>query len=239
MCYILLRPETSVQLWEVLVRVEPEYRAAVRAGRLLAWLGERLPRCFVRVVEGEDGRVVEVEEPDDWEAAQKQFRQNYDALMWLSRTRTARAADREPELLSPAVSRTLAAALKDLRLVIASGRPADPEAEREFRGRVLDAELTLQFSSVFLEHGHIDSITEFWQIAFVSFFRPDWLPWRGSYCGGCWEPLPPTKKLGKPSGTKLCSGCRVKKCRTEKKERQKKARKGTAKGAKNTNTRGA
>jgi hypothetical protein len=224
------RQEGVVQLWEVLVAVEPDYRAAKRSGRLLDWLSARLPRCFCWTEDEKDGEGtgrVEIEEPVDWVEQQECFDQNYAALLWLAQWREARRAKRTPAKLSDAVMNTLDAFR--LPLAIVSGWPSDVEG-------------TVHLSGIYREFGQFDSIEEFWQVAFASFFWPDLLPWRGSYCNGCGSPLPPTKKKRKASRTKLCSGCRVKKYRAkvkaeaEARRQAKKKSKGGARKVSSTTT---
>jgi hypothetical protein len=198
-------------LWEVLFQVRPEYEKATRERRRLEWLADRLPNCFLWTRDT-DREPWTVEEPEDWNGG-REFDRNYDALIWLAgatATGLIGPKSRRPRpRLTPAIARTLQDALLGLGLVIM----ADPDGS---------AELALQFSTDYREHGQFATLKEFWEVAFISFFRPEWLPWRGSYCMGCGRPMGATKKLKKPSGTRLCSGCRVRKCRDEAKAKGKK-----------------
>jgi hypothetical protein len=71
----------------------------------------------------------------------------------------------------------------------------------------------VQLSGGFNASGRFQSLDEFWQAVFVSFFQPADLPW--GYCGDCGKPLARTAKLQKASRSKLCGACRVKKWRRE------------------------
>lgn len=206
-------------LWEVLVNVRGEYLKAKANGNVLEWLAERLPHCFVRTADGDDRHI---KEPPGWEDG-RVFDAYYDTLVRLAQARTQASAGRPrrakavPIILRPADERTVNPLLRALNPVL-----------------MIDnhnvAELTFNFSAEFTVEGTFRTLDEFWRVAFVSFFKPEWLPWRGSYCGGCGRTLPPTKKKGKASGTKLCSGCRVRKHRQEEKQKNQ---------AKSTNTKGA
>ncbi len=190
-CYMLL--------WQVLVRVRGEYEEARAAGRVLEWIAERLSKCFMQTRDNTD-QPWEVEEPEGWNRG-RAFDRNYDALMWLANSDAAppSGAKRTPRPLTPAIDKTLRGALENLQMVIMARKSRDNKAGTS---RCSSARTTARMAE-------FDNFEEFWQVAFVSFFRPAWLPWRGSYCAGCGRLMPQTKKLKKPSGTTFCSGCRV------------------------------
>lgn len=196
-------------LWEVLVNVRGEYLKAKADGNVLEWLAARLPHCFVRTAVGKEQHI---EEPPGWEDG-RAFDAYYDTLVRLAEARTHASAGRPrrakpvPIILRPADERTVNPLLSELHPLLMIDSPTN------------GAELTFNFSAEFSISGTSRTLDEFWRVAFVSFFNPHWLPWRGSYCYGCGRPLPPTKKKGRASGTKLCSGCRVRKCRQEAKQK--------------------
>ena len=78
---------------------------------------------------------------------------------------------------------------------------------------ISEARIRVQLSGGFNATGRFQSLDEFWQAVFVSFFQPTDLPW--GYCGDCGKPLPRTTKLQKASRSKLCGACRVKQWRRD------------------------
>lgn len=203
-------------LWEVLVNVKGEYDRAKAEGHTLEWLADRLPRCFVRTTEG-NAQFTEV--PHDWEQVSRTFDDNYDVLFRLAQARKQTEKERGMRAKKP--SRIVIAP----RFIRPTDEPIVKRALANLRVVVMmdvrnSAEMTFQFSADYHLRGDFNTLEEFWQVAFISLFKPEWLPWRGSYCAGCGKPLLPTAKLKKPSGTKLCSGCRVKKSRERAKRKR-------------------
>ena len=78
---------------------------------------------------------------------------------------------------------------------------------------ITEARICLQLSGGYTASGRFQTLDEFWEAVFVSFFQPDDLPL--GFCNDCGKTLAPTAKLNKASRSQLCGACRVKKWRSE------------------------
>jgi hypothetical protein len=136
----------------------------------------------------------------DWEVEWPKWRHRFQALHWLARARANPNPAAQKQRIPIWVQRVVDAVIAQTRNVLSSDW-------------VSEARIRVQLSGGFNASGRFQSLDEFWQAVFVSFFQPADLPW--GYCGDCGKPQARTAKLQKASRSKLCGACRVKKWRRE------------------------
>jgi hypothetical protein len=201
-----------VLLWKVLVEAARAERIDRDRRRALAWIHQHIPELSVTPL-GDDGRPfvragrVYRDDTFDWEVQWETWRDNFKGLLWLAERREHPPDARSGKDVIPiAVSRVFDDIIKRTRNAVLSDYFSE-------------AKLVVQFSGTFNASRRFESLDEFWEAVFVSFFGPDALP-HGSVCSECGESLTPTKKLRKLSKAKLCGNCRLRQWRRNNPERQ-------------------
>ena len=181
--------------WKKLIEDARSERIDRKPERARAWIRRHLPELSVCYVK-RNGEAGFGGERFDWDEEWPKWQHYFQALDWLARARAKATKQRIP----PWVQQVVDEVIGQTRNVISSDW-------------LSEARIRVQLSGGFNATGRFQSLDEFWQAVFVSFFQPTDLPW--GCCGDCGKPLPRTTKLQKASRSKLCGACRVKKWRRE------------------------
>jgi hypothetical protein len=194
-------------LWRVLADAAKNEKIDTDSDRARAWVHRHLPHLLLVPLDQErksflEGEREQVQERFRWELEWPDWQDNFRALLWLVQRRISPPKPRTfQDRIPPFVQRVCDNIVARLRLDILT----DWASEARFQ---------LRFSGGFETNGRVDSLKEFWEVVFATFFWPDALPLT-SFCSGCGKHLKQTKKLKKPSQGKLCPSCRVKKWQRE------------------------
>ncbi len=201
-------------LWRILVHAAEKQKIDRIQKRARAWVHRHLPEMLVRSkpYRGKES----IQENFDWNEEWTRWQSHFTALRWLAGRR-----EKSPRPNSPA-DRIPHDVQVVIDLTIGNTRNAI-QADLFSESRVL-LQLTNRHGELagFNNTRKFDDFDTFWQAVFVTFFQPEAFPF-GSFCSKCGEPLPRTKKLNKPSKSKLCPDCNTQEWRTKHPD---KARKG-------------
>jgi hypothetical protein len=183
--------------WKKLIEDAQSDKIDRRPERALVWIHRHLPELSLWYVKA-DGSTGLDRDRFDWQAAWPKWQERFRALHWLVE---ARAQPRAPDQLIPlGVQQVVDELIHQTRIAILSDW-------------LSEARISIQLSGTYTASGRFDTLDEFWQAVFVSFFQPEGLSL--GYCSDCGKQLAPTAKLKKASRSKLCPACRVKKWRRE------------------------
>jgi hypothetical protein len=184
--------------WKKLIEDAQTLKIDRRQSQALAWIRRHLPELSLWY-DAENGARTPAQDLFTWEAEWPAWQDNFEALHWLVRARALPPKPRRPEQRIPhRVRNILHKYLSQTRNVILSDW-------------ITEARISLQLSGGFTATGRFQSLGEFWQAVFVSFFEPEAV--NLGYCSDCGKPLARTAKLQKASRARLCAACRVKQWR--------------------------
>jgi hypothetical protein len=186
--------------WKKLIEDARSDKIDRRPERALAWIHRYLPELSLWYVKA-DGSTGLDRDLFDWRAEWPKWQERFEALHWLVEARAQPRRPGAPDQLIP----------------LWVQHPVD-ELIHQTRNAILsdwlsEAHIRIQLSGTYTASGRFQTLDEFWQAVFVSFFQPGDLAL--GYCSDCGKQLPPTPKLQKASRSKLCPACRVKKWRRE------------------------
>lgn len=194
-------------LWKLLVDAAEKQAIDRMSDRAREWIHAHLKELLVISTnnEGEGRQPVHeyVSESFDWAKEWPTWKRHFESLLWLARSRSRPTKPRTHGDRIPAwVQEDVDEVLKGIPI----GLSSDWLSETRIGPR---------FSGGYEATGRVnDTLDEFWQIVFLTFFWPDALP-RTSFCWECGKPVKRTRKLGKVSRARLCPACRVRKWRRQ------------------------
>jgi hypothetical protein len=168
--------------------------------RALAWIRQHLPELSIRRAKPK-GKAGWDRDLFEWDVEWPKWQNSFRALRWLAQARARPPKPRTNAHRIPHwVQHVVDEYLSKTRNVFLSDW-------------INEARLCVQLSGGYSATGRFQSLDEFWEAVFVSFFQPEALAL--GYCADCGKKLDPTPKLQKASRSRLCGACRVKKWRRE------------------------
>lgn len=168
--------------------------------RALAWIRQHLPELSIWLAKP-NGEAEWDRDLFEWDVEWPKWQRSFRALRWLAQARARPPKPRTPEHRIPHwVHHVVDEYLSKTRNVLLSDW-------------INETRLCVQLSGGYIATGRFQSLDEFWQAVFVSFFQPEALAL--GYCADCGKQLDPTPKLQKASRSRLCGACRVKRWRRE------------------------
>ena len=186
--------------WEKLITDARALHIDRLRGPAYDWIHKHLPELSTWYA-AQDGKRRVDNDRFTWDQQWPNWQKNFKALKWLVKARALPPQPRLPQHRIPLwVQHIVESYLRQTRNVLVSDW-------------ITEARVALQLSGGYNAAGRFDTLGEFWELVFVSFFRPEDVP--VSYCSDCGKTLAVTPKLKKTSRMRFCPACRVKKWRHE------------------------